>query len=340
MPDNVRDYSETLFLPKTDFPMRAGLPQKEPEILALWEKTDLYRRLRAEAAGRPKFVLHDGPPYANGNIHIGHALNKILKDVVTRSQQMLGADSNYVPGWDCHGLPIEWKIEEENYRSKGKSKPDLLRSRRHDRVPQGVPGLCRALAQRAARGVQAARRRRRLGASLHHHGLRRRGADRPRTDEIPRQRPALSRLEAGDVVGGREDRARRGRGGVRGFHQRYGVGEVSGGGLRLGCARIRSRRCPSRRTHPSPARRLRRDLDDDTVDAARQPRHQLLGEDQICALQGHRRRAGQLGEVRRPLHPVRESRRRGVQAGARHRLRKGRRPSGGAPRDARLRAIR
>jgi isoleucyl-tRNA synthetase len=125
MPDNVRDYSETLFLPKTDFPMRAGLPQKEPEILALWEKTNLYRRLRAEAAGRPKFVLHDGPPYANGNIHIGHALNKILKDVVTRSQQMLGADSNYVPGWDCHGLPIEWKIEEENYRSKGKSKPDL-----------------------------------------------------------------------------------------------------------------------------------------------------------------------------------------------------------------------
>jgi isoleucyl-tRNA synthetase len=125
MPDNVRDYSETLFLPKTDFPMRAGLPQKEPEILALWEKSGLYKRLRVEAAGRPKFVLHDGPPYANGNIHIGHALNKILKDVVTRSQQMLGADSNYVPGWDCHGLPIEWKIEEENYRSKGKPKPDL-----------------------------------------------------------------------------------------------------------------------------------------------------------------------------------------------------------------------
>jgi isoleucyl-tRNA synthetase len=125
MSDNVRDYSETLFLPKTDFPMRAGLPQKEPEILALWEKTGLYRRLRETAAGRPKFVLHDGPPYANGNIHIGHALNKILKDVVTRSQQMLGFDSPYVPGWDCHGLPIEWKIEEENYRAKGKPKPDL-----------------------------------------------------------------------------------------------------------------------------------------------------------------------------------------------------------------------
>ncbi|HEX3506445.1 MAG TPA: class I tRNA ligase family protein, partial [Xanthobacteraceae bacterium] len=120
-----RDYSQTLFLPKTDFPMRAGLPQKEPEILARWKKLGLYEALRAEAKGRPRFVLHDGPPYANGNIHIGHALNKILKDVVTRSQQMLGFDSNYVPGWDCHGLPIEWKIEEENYRAKGKAKPDF-----------------------------------------------------------------------------------------------------------------------------------------------------------------------------------------------------------------------
>jgi isoleucyl-tRNA synthetase len=121
----TRDYSQTLFLPKTDFPMRAGLPQKEPQILARWQKLDLYAKLRAAAAGRARFVLHDGPPYANGNIHIGHALNKILKDVVTRSQQMLGFDSNYVPGWDCHGLPIEWKIEEENYRAKGKPKPDL-----------------------------------------------------------------------------------------------------------------------------------------------------------------------------------------------------------------------
>ena len=125
MPTKARDYSETLFLPKTDFPMRAGLPQKEPEILKRWRELDLYRRLREERKGRPRFILHDGPPYANGNIHIGHALNKILKDVVTRSQQMLGFDSNYVPGWDCHGLPIEWKIEEENYRAKGKPKPDF-----------------------------------------------------------------------------------------------------------------------------------------------------------------------------------------------------------------------
>jgi isoleucyl-tRNA synthetase len=119
------DYSKTLYLPQTEFPMRAGLPEKEPVAVARWQKMDLYKRLRESAAGREKFVLHDGPPYANGNIHIGHALNKVLKDVITRSFQMRGFDSNYVPGWDCHGLPIEWKIEEENYRAKGKAKPDL-----------------------------------------------------------------------------------------------------------------------------------------------------------------------------------------------------------------------
>ncbi len=118
------DYSQTLNLPRTDFPMRAGLPQKEPEILARWKAMDLYKRIRETSAGRPRFVLHDGPPYANGNIHIGHALNKILKDTVARSQQMLGFDSNDVPGWDCHGLPIEWKIEEQ-YRAKGRNKDDV-----------------------------------------------------------------------------------------------------------------------------------------------------------------------------------------------------------------------
>ncbi len=128
MTDSKPDYSTTLYLPRTDFPMRAGLPEKEPQIVRRWQEIDLYRRLRDDAAGRPRYVLHDGPPYANGNIHIGHALNKILKDVITRSFQMRGYDSNYVPGWDCHGLPIEWKIEEENYRSKGKQKPDLKNS--------------------------------------------------------------------------------------------------------------------------------------------------------------------------------------------------------------------
>ncbi len=116
-----RDYSETLNLPKTDFPMRAGLPKNEPKILAKWQDKDLYKAMREQSAGRPKFILHDGPPYANGNIHIGHALNKTLKDIINRSMQMQGFDANYVPGWDCHGLPIEWKIEEQ-YRKKGKNK--------------------------------------------------------------------------------------------------------------------------------------------------------------------------------------------------------------------------
>ncbi|MER8694121.1 isoleucine--tRNA ligase [Mesorhizobium opportunistum] len=126
MTDTVEtiDYSKTLYLPQTDFPMRAGLPEKEPVLVKRWQDMDLYRKLRESAAGREKYVLHDGPPYANGNIHIGHALNKILKDVITRSFQMRGYDSNYVPGWDCHGLPIEWKIEEQ-YRAKGKNKDEV-----------------------------------------------------------------------------------------------------------------------------------------------------------------------------------------------------------------------
>ena len=115
------DYRATVFLPKTSFPMRASLPTREPEILERWERLDIYRRLREASAGREKFILHDGPPYANGHLHMGTALNKILKDVVNRSQQMLGKDAVYVPGWDCHGLPIEWQIE-QRYRQAGKDK--------------------------------------------------------------------------------------------------------------------------------------------------------------------------------------------------------------------------
>ncbi len=118
------EYKDTLNLPKTDFPMRAGLPKREPEWLAKWAKIGVYDRLREKASGRQPFTLHDGPPYANGHLHIGHALNKILKDMVVRSQQMMGRDARYIPGWDCHGLPIEWKIEEK-YRAKGKNKDDV-----------------------------------------------------------------------------------------------------------------------------------------------------------------------------------------------------------------------
>ena len=105
------DYKETLNLPKTDFPMRANLPQREPQRLAAWEEKKLYETIRARSKGRPQWVLHDGPPYANGHIHMGTALNKVLKDIVVKSREMMGYDSPYVPGWDCHGLPIEHQVD-------------------------------------------------------------------------------------------------------------------------------------------------------------------------------------------------------------------------------------
>ena len=132
------DFRSTVFLPRTDFPMKAGLPQKEPAILARWIEQDLYGQLRKARAGRTKFIFHDGPPYANGDIHIGHALNHTLKDMVVRTQTLLGKDAPYVPGWDCHGLPIEWKIEEQ-YRKKKLDK---------DQVPLlEFRAECRAYAQ-------------------------------------------------------------------------------------------------------------------------------------------------------------------------------------------------
>ncbi|HEY2034954.1 MAG TPA: isoleucine--tRNA ligase [Rhizomicrobium sp.] len=120
----ARDYKATLFLPATDFPMKAGLPAAEPNWLARWEKMDLYGQIRKKMKGKPLFVLHDGPPYANGEIHSGTGLNKVLKDIVVRSRGFLGFDAPFIPGWDCHGLPIEWKIEEK-YRKEGKSKDDV-----------------------------------------------------------------------------------------------------------------------------------------------------------------------------------------------------------------------
>ena len=132
------DYRDTVFLPKTDFPMKAGLPQKEPVILARWQEQRLYEELRNRRRGREKFILHDGPPYANGDMHIGHALNHILKDTVVRTQTLLGKDAPYVPGWDCHGLPIEWKVEEQ-YRKKKLNKDDV--------DPVEFRAECRAYAQ-------------------------------------------------------------------------------------------------------------------------------------------------------------------------------------------------
>ncbi|MDE0880411.1 MAG: class I tRNA ligase family protein, partial [Sphingomonas bacterium] len=121
---DATDYKNTVFLPKTDFPMKAGLAAKEPAILERWAKLGVYDRLREQRAGRERFILHDGPPYANGDIHMGHAMNKVLKDIIVRSQSLMGKDAPYVPGWDCHGLPIEWKVEEQ-YRAKKLNKDEV-----------------------------------------------------------------------------------------------------------------------------------------------------------------------------------------------------------------------
>jgi len=140
----AKDYRDTVFLPKTEFPMKAGLAQKEPAILARWAKIGLYDKLRTQRAGRTRFILHDGPPYANGDIHMGHAMNKVLKDIIVRSQSLMGKDAPYIPGWDCHGLPIEWKVEEA-YRAKKLNKDEV--------DPVAFRAECRAYAEKWV-GVQ------------------------------------------------------------------------------------------------------------------------------------------------------------------------------------------
>ncbi len=187
-------YKDTLFLPRTDFPMRGNLPEREPAWLARWEELGIYERLRAKP-GRTPFVLHDGPPYANGHLHIGTALNKVLKDFVVRSGQMLGHDSRYVPGWDCHGLPIEWKIEEQ-YRAKGLDKDAIHKNE--------LRAECRRFAEH--------------WIDVQREEFKRLGVigkwDDPyltmsfdaeaviAEDDIHHERRALPRLEAGDVVAG------------------------------------------------------------------------------------------------------------------------------------------
>ena len=144
--DPKRDYRDTVFLPKTDFPMKAGLPQKEPAIAARWQEEKLYEKLRDARRGKEKFIFHDGPPYANGDMHIGHALNHTLKDMVCRTHNAIGMDAPYVPGWDCHGLPIEWKVEEQ-YRKKKKAKPVLSGANRDEAEVFAFREECRAYAQ-------------------------------------------------------------------------------------------------------------------------------------------------------------------------------------------------
>ena len=252
-----RDWSKTLFLPKTAFGMKAGLPQLEPKLLDRWAKMDLYKLLRKAAKGREKFVLHDGPPYANGNLHIGTGMNKILKDAVVRSQQMMGHDANYVPGWDCHGLPIEWKVEEQ-YRAKGKSK---------DGVPiNEFRRECREFAQNWI-GIQMAEFRR-LGvegdwdnyyATMAYEAE----ADhRERADEVCDERAIVSRVEAGDVVGRRAHGIGGGRGRVSRARQPRDLGEV-----------------PHRGQFGQ-----HRHLDDNALDDPRQPRDRVLEQDRVRPL--------------------------------------------------------
>ena len=215
------DYRPTVFLPKTDFPMRGGLPTLEPKLVARWRDMGLYERLREASRGREKFVLHDGPPYANGDLHLGHALNKILKDVINRAQQMSGKDAPYVPGWDCHGLPIEWIVEEQ-YRARKQSK---------DSVPLAqFRQECRDF---AARWVEIQKEQfqrlgvdRRLGPPVSDDELRRRGADRARDRQVPGQWRAVQGREAGPVVGRRADRAGRGRGRVPRPSLEHGLGAL------------------------------------------------------------------------------------------------------------------
>ena len=162
----------TLNLPQTAFPMKAGLPVNEPLRLAAWEKSDLYAQIRAARAGSPRYILHDGPPYANGAIHLGHALNKTLKDFVVKTKTMAGFDAPYVPGWDCHGLPIEIKVDEQLGRKK---KLEMDPARRPPRLPQSTR---RSTSTCSAPSVHPYGHLRPLGRALLHHGPRLRGPHR------------------------------------------------------------------------------------------------------------------------------------------------------------------
>jgi isoleucyl-tRNA synthetase len=136
----MSDYKATLNLPKTAFPMKANLAQREPEMLKRWQQDKLYEKIRAVSAGRKKFILHDGPPYANGEIHLGHALNKIIKDIIVKSKTLNGFDAPYVPGWDCHGLPIELNVEKKVGKAGVKVEPSVFRQKCREYAQKQVDG--------------------------------------------------------------------------------------------------------------------------------------------------------------------------------------------------------
>ncbi len=204
--ETKRDYRSTVFLPKTDFPMKAGLPQKEPVIAARWKAEDLYGQVRKARAGREKFIFHDGPPYANGDIHIG-----------PRAQQDAEGHGRPHPDPAGQGRALRARLglprPADRMEDRGAVPQEEAQQGRGpaEGVPRRVPRLCAALGERAARAVPAARHHRRLGQSVSDDGFPGGGDDRLRIVQVRRERPALSRRQAGDVVAGREDRAGRGR---------------------------------------------------------------------------------------------------------------------------------
>ena len=179
----MADYKGTINLPETGFPMKADLAQREPKILAAWESNDIYGKIRAIAKGRPRFVLHDGPPYANGAPHLGHFVNKVLKDIVVKSHSLDGYDSPYVPGWDCHGLPIEHQVEKKLGRVGGKLNAQG--------IPRRLPQVRAGAGRSAAHRVQTIRRARRLEPPVHDHGPALRGSADPRARPHHPQRTPL-----------------------------------------------------------------------------------------------------------------------------------------------------
>ncbi len=313
----AKDYRATVFLPRTDFPMRASLPAREPEILERWAAA---RPLPAAARGRrrggEKFVLHDGPPYANGHLHMGTALNKILKDVVNRSQQMLGKDAVYVPGWDCHGLPIEWQIE-QRYREAGLDK---------DAVPiaefrQECREFAAALDRRPAQRVPAPRRDRRLGRPLHHDGLR-------------RPRPGSSASSAKFLLSGELYRGKKSV--MWSVVEKTALAEAEVEYHDHTSTTIFVRFPVVRRAAPGARRRGGGDLDHDALDHARQPRGRLRRGGRLPGDRGRggRERLASRGSASGCCLPG-SLRRRGRRRGRHHRAAhacRGRRAEGSRPR--------
>ena len=232
------EWKDTVNLPRTDFPMKANLPTSEPETLARWAAMDLYGKIRERRKGAPKFVLHDGPPYANGNIHMGTALNKILKELVVKSRSMAGFDAPYVVGYDCHGLPIELQGRSRARREEAR---DVGR-----RLLPRLPRVRGALRRHDDRAVPAARHPRHVGRAVPDDELQVPGGDRARVRPVRRAGSRLQGQEAGALVHPLPHGARRGGGRVRGSHVAVDLRRVPArAGERGGVRQARARSSPA-----------------------------------------------------------------------------------------------